>query len=343
MRESGFSGTFLIAAMLAVQAAGCSGGTGNPLAAPPPQSAAAPLSGAKHGGTIEFISDSNNNLVYVVNEQGQVATFHVNGPEGLAVDVSQNLYVTDVADSDVLVYPPPYTTVSKTLSDAGYRPVGVAVDGQGNVAVTSVESNSYGPGSVALYAKGATSPTKTIVADGNFAGDFYCAFDAKGNLYLDSKNGSGPFEAGEVVGGVNGKTVTPLTTENLLQYPGGMQVSKGGKIAILNQGNGSTAPVIYTYNPPKKGSLGSPVMTTTLSAGNDAIAFAFQGKGDRYVLTADTFFSVPNQRGMRSNHEDPIGQTQLFDYPTGGSAQKLLRLNLDATLVGVAVSPAVIP
>lgn len=40
----------------------------------------------------------------------------------------------------------------------------------GDVAVTNVTSTSYGPGSVVFYAKGATSPTNTIVADGRFAG-----------------------------------------------------------------------------------------------------------------------------------------------------------------------------
>jgi hypothetical protein len=137
------------------------------------------------------MSDWDNDVVYVINAQGHVTTFHVNGSEGLAVDASSNLYVADVAGSNVLVYPATYAAVSKTLPDPGYRPVGVAVDSQGDVAVTSVESNSYGPGSVALYAKGATSPTNAIVANGNFAGDFYCAFGRRATCTSTARTGVG--------------------------------------------------------------------------------------------------------------------------------------------------------
>jgi hypothetical protein len=293
--------------------------------------------GKKAGGETAFVSDSNNNAVYVIRRGQLAATLAVDGPAGLAVDASHNLYVANVAGSNVLVYAPPYNGTPTVLSDSGFRPNGVAVDANGNVAVTSFESNSYGPGSIAFYAKGATSPTKTIIADSKFAGDYYCAFDASGNLYLDSKNGSGPFEAGEVVGGIGGKTVKPLTTENLLQYPGGMQVTNSGKIAILDQGEGSGTPTIYAYNPPSHGSLGKPVATTPLSSSNNALAFAFEDRNDRYVLTADTFLT-PNSKRVKGAHQDQIGQTQLFNYPLGGMVTAV-RLPYNATLVGVALNP----
>ncbi|HLY02931.1 MAG TPA: hypothetical protein VKR56_10630 [Candidatus Cybelea sp.] len=338
----------LLAAMTAVAIlAGCSGapisssaptgsqqlsGTGNAS-----QGFASHL-GKKAGGQVAFVSDFNNHAVYVIRQQQLAATLDVDGPEGLAVDASHNLYVANVAESNVLVYAPPYNGTPTVLSDPGFRPNGVAVDGNGNVAVTSYESNSYGLGSVAFYAKGATTPTKIIVADSKFAGDYYCAFDGSGNLYLDSKNGSGPFEAGEVVGGIGGKRVKPLTTANLVQYPGGMQVTKSGRIAILDQSGGSGSPTIYTYNRPSHGSLGSPVATTPLSSANDAVAFAFEGRNDRFVLTADTFFTSPKAKGVKSSHEDQIGQTQLFNYPGGGVVTSV-RLPYNPSLVGVALDP----
>ena len=252
------------------------------------------------GRRTAFISDANNHAVYIVR-QGQVAaTLDVDGPAGLAADASHNLYVANVAGSNTLVYAPPYNGTPTTLTDPGFRPNGVAVDAKGNVAVTSYESNSYGFGSIAFYAKGATSPTKVILADSKFAGDYYCAFDASGNLYLDSKNGSGPFEAGEVVGGIAGKVVKPLTTANLLQYPGGVQVTKSGQIAILDQSNGSGSPTIYTYSPPSHGSLGKPVATTPLSSANDAVAFAFEGRDSPSCLRRTLFLRCPGRSASRA-------------------------------------------
>ncbi|MGA2761347.1 MAG: hypothetical protein ABSF08_13635 [Candidatus Cybelea sp.] len=325
----------LLAAMAAVAIlAGCSGAATPSLA---PTESFAGHAGTKAGETA-FISDANNHAVYIVR-QGQVAaTLDVDGPAGLAVDASHNLYVANVAGSNILVYAPPYNGTPTTLTDPGFRPNGVAVDAKGNVAVTSYESNSYGFGSIAFYAKGATSPTKVILADSKFAGDYYCAFDASGNLYLDSKNGSGPFEAGEVVGGIAGKVVKPLTTANLLQNPGGVQVTKSGQIAILDQSNGSGSPTIYTYGPPSHGSLGKPVATTPLSSANDAVAFAFEGRDDHFVLTADTFSALPGTKRVEGDHEDQIGQTQLFNYP-GGSIVTTVRLPYNTVLVGVALNP----
>jgi hypothetical protein len=327
-------------ALVGVVAAAMMAGCGSAVPASQP-GASAPFSAAsKAARAVAFLSDWDNDVVYAIDSQGNVTTMAaVGGPEGLAVDAKHNLYVANEAYSEVLVYAPPYNSSPKVLSNAGVRPTGVAIDKDGDVAVTSTGSATSGMGGVTFYAKGATAPTKVIAANSKFAGDFYCAFDAHGNLYLDSENGSGPFEAGEVVGGINGKSVTPLTTENLVQYPGGVQVTRGGEIAILDQSaNGSTA-TIYTYNPPKHGSLGSPVQTTSLASSNDAVAFALTNRTNQ-VLTGDTYFTLDKPR---SNHQDQIGQAQWFGYPSGGGALKAIRLNYNATIVGAAVNPAESP
>lgn len=336
----------LLTATAAALFVGCSAaGT-----SPPTSSAVLPSGGQQFSSAapkaknpVAFISDWDNDVVDIINSEGSVTTLHVYGPEGLAVDASHKLYVVEGGGSNVLIYSPPYNGSPKVLTNAGVQPVGVAVDRYGNVAVTSLGSTSVGPGAIVFYAKGHTSPTNTITANAQFAGDYYCAFDASGNLYVDSKNGSGPFEAGEVVGGITGNAVTPLTTGNLVQYPGGMQVTRNGQIAILDQANGSGTPTIYTYNPPSAGSFGSPVKTTQLEGSNDSVAFAFQGRHERFVLTADTFFTSERTHGVQPNHEDQIGQTQLFDYPGGGSAMSSVRLAYNATIVGVAVNPSQSP
>lgn len=340
MLDTSRFGNLAVGVTAAALLAGCGS------AMPPPQAGGSPASlttssqaASKAARAVAFLSDWNNDVVYAIDRQGDVSSFSVlGGPQGLAVDGDRNLYVVNEAYSSVYVYAPPYDGSPRVLTGAGVRPTGVAIDGSGNVAVTSTGSATSGIGGVAFYSKGASTPTKVIAANSKFAGDYYCAFDADGNLYLDSQNGSGPFEAGEVVGGINGKSVTPLTTKNLVQYPGGMQVTHDGEIAILDQSvNGSTA-TIFTYNPPKRGSLGNPVQTTSLSGSNDAVAFALTKKNEAF--TGDTFFAAGRPK---SNHEDQIGEAQWFVYPSGGGAVKSIRLNYNATIVGAAVDPAEMP
>jgi hypothetical protein len=345
MRKSSRFANLLTATVAAILA-GCSsaGGTASGPVIPSGSDASAiNRPETKGAGAAAFISDWDNHVIDIISRNGTVTTLHDYGPEGVAVDASHNLYAIDATGPDVLVYAPPYTGTPKVLTGAGVEPTGVAVDSNGNVAVTSLGSPSGGPGGVVFYAKGATAPTNTIPANSKFAGDFYCAFDAAGNLYLDSKNGSGPFEAGEVVGGIKGTSVKPLTTKNLVQYPGGMQVTESGYIAILDQGNGNGAPTIYAYNPPHGGSLGNPVKTTPLSNANDAVAFAFEGLHDGFVLTADTFYTLNVRKTARPDHQDQIGQTQVFRYPAGGGATKSVRLAYNAVIVGVAANPSETP
>jgi hypothetical protein len=302
-----------------------------------PNTARTQLPAKKSKMVTVFVADWDLDAVYAIQNGATVQTLPVSGPQGLAVDAAGNLYVTDVAYSNVLVYAPPYNGSPKVLDDAGYRPSDVAVDTKGNVAVTSVTSNSYGPGSIAFYPKGATEPSKTIVANSKFAGDYFCAFDSAGNLFVDSKSGNGPFALGEVVGGIVGKNVAALTTANILANPAGLQVASDGRIVVLDQSQNLESPTLYAYDPPKGRRLGKPVSITALPA-NDATAFAFEGTGDQYAVTADVVLEVPRHR-VFPDHQDAYGQMQVFNYPAGGSVSTL-RLPLDAEPVGVAVSPA---
>jgi sugar lactone lactonase YvrE len=129
MRMQSRAGNFFLAtAALAVLAACSSTAVSPPSASESEQNYQA----AKTGGAVSFISDFNNHAVYVLNAQGALtATLDVDGPEGLAVDSSHNLYVANVAGSDVLVYAPPYNGAPNVLTDPGFRPNGVAVDRNG--------------------------------------------------------------------------------------------------------------------------------------------------------------------------------------------------------------------
>ena len=331
MRTVSFLGNTFAAGAAAAMLAGCASAVPSSAAAVPAVQARHPLNKASHA--VAFLSDFNNDVIDIIDNQGNVTTLPATGPEGLAVDAKHNLYVVNAAYSDVMIFAPPYNGSPKVLANAGVMPIGVAVDRKGDVAVASVGTFSTGVGAVVFYGKGALKPTNIVDANREFAGDYYCAFDANGNLYVTSKNGSGPFEAGEIVGGITGTAVTPLTTKNLVQYPSGIAVTGDGKIAILDQSQKGSTATIYTYNPPKGHSFGNPIATTELAGANDAVAFAFTDRG-RQVFSGDTYYTVGR---VKSNHQTPMGQAQWFDYPSGGQVNDI-GLGYGSVIVGAAVT-----
>lgn len=61
----------------------------------------------------------------------------LNAPAGIATDAAETLYVANEIDDNVLVYPKPYKTYNRVLTDFGAQPLDVAVSRTGIVAVTS--------------------------------------------------------------------------------------------------------------------------------------------------------------------------------------------------------------
>jgi len=272
-----------------------------------------------------IVADSSSNAVYVYTTTGRLTATITgfNEPQGLALDASGDLYVTNTNSSDIVVYKDDYKTVKMTLSDPGEYPAGVSVDlTTGMVGVTNIISSGNGPGSVSFYPPGATKPCKTLTS-ATFGKIYDGAFDRAGTFYID---GLGPGGMKTVVGLVKGgcaaKFITKLTTANTIRFPGDVKVSPSGTIAIDDQ----AGQAIYSYDVPVNGLLGKPIATTPLTYTSDPVSFAFTKNGDDVYV---------------SNVALPRSEVQKYRFPGGIST--LETFYTGRVPVGIAVTPLASP
>ena len=91
----------------------------------------------------------------------------MNGPTGLAVDASGNLYVSNFNANNVQVYNPAHKLI-RTISNGVNQPYGLAVDGLGFLHVAN-----YGAGTVTRYdstGKLVGTLLRNLGTDGTFTG-----------------------------------------------------------------------------------------------------------------------------------------------------------------------------
>jgi hypothetical protein len=266
-----------------------------------------------------FVSDAANNVVNIYNTSGKLLG-QIDGfsePQGIASDGKANLYIADTANSRIQIYAPPYKKNPKTLGDPGEYPSGVAVTYNGEfVAVANILSTTGGPGNILIFKKGKAG---FKISSSILARVYFCAFDAKGNLFVDGENSSGQVVLGEIANATTGgKKLKTLTyTGATIGFPGGIQVTTHDKIAILDQESGT----IYTFNQPVKGSLGSPIATTVLTGSSDPVTFAFTASNK------DLWGADAGTTGVAE-----------FAYPAGGNPVKQFMEGGEP--IGVALVPA---
>jgi hypothetical protein len=165
-------------------------------------------------------------------------------PQGLAVDSSGNIYITDTNNNRVL---------KETLSGGSYTqstipatglagPEGVAVDGSGNVYIANIEGGSSGPGNVLLETLAGGSYTQSTIPATGLMGPEGVTVDSNGNVYI--ANTSGGSGTGNVLketlaGGSYTQSTIPATG---LDFPAGVAVDGSGNVYIANFGDGSSEP-----------------------------------------------------------------------------------------------------
>ena len=255
-------------------------------------------------------------------------------PEGLATDAARNLYIANTGYQNVLIYAPPYTSVTLTLPSGDNIPVAVAVSAKGVVAVENLctLSNCQGDtGSVSFFAKGSATPCTTVADPTNFAEMLNAAFDDAGNLYVEGNGSAGhAWNIGRIKGGCNANSVELLKTPNVRQWIGGIQIDKADRIAIVNAVTANQPFFIDTYNPPQHSSLGRPVSITRLvgTKTSSIVNFAFLQSGYG-------FYDADSENG------NPGSKSDKFGYPASGPSKNTI--GGFELAYGVAVTPALIP
>ncbi|MBV8725018.1 MAG: hypothetical protein JO351_01155 [Candidatus Eremiobacteraeota bacterium] len=138
-----------------------------------------------------FVSTGRQNLIQIYNANaphqliGQI-TDGVSGPNGEAVDAAGNLYVANVNNATVVVYPPGATKPSVKYKKHLTNPLTPAVGNDGTLYVSNF--NPDGSGEVLEYPPGQLKPNFTIPLPGGAVG---LAVDAKNNVYVTEYGSTG--------------------------------------------------------------------------------------------------------------------------------------------------------
>jgi len=283
------------------------------------------MDGDAAGKPLIFVSDAANGVVDIYPQAGKNQKkvgqiTRLAEPQGITSDTSGNLFVANTNGSNVLVYAPPYTKATLTITDTGEFPADVAVSTAGVVAVTNICSApgcEASTGSVSFYAKGSTTACATVSdATYNFARVTFAAFDKTGNLYIDGLNGSAQTSIGVIAGGCKATSITNLAQVYTVGFPGGVQVDKTGRIVICDP----VREQVDTFNPPVEGQLGTPI-SATLNGSRSPLGIALLAS-DKDVYTADSAGA---------------GVSNEYAYTVSGKPKNTIAVG--GQPVGVAVTP----
>jgi hypothetical protein len=264
---------------------------------------------AKSGKGLIYVSDFLNNDVEIYSATGSnqspigQITDGISGPEGSFVDKHGNLYVSNVTNQTVTMYPKGST--SYTIIYTGFTyPTDVAVGANGVAYVSDLVGEK-----VVEFPYGKTRSKRTIDIEypqgvaTDLKNDLYVAYNTGGH-------GAGPGTVNEYA-----PKSTSGTNLNLpIVWAAGDAIDKKGDVVVADQGSGSNA-AVYVFPP------GSSTPSLTITQGmEDPFRIAFDKKF-KHLYVADAEANV----------------VLVYAYPSGtlvntiGSGLK--------SAFGVAVSP----
>ena len=316
--------------------AGCAGG-----GSPPGMTQSSPVrAAASHAAfTASFPAAARNGLIYVAdytnsavhiypakgkNQQEVGLITGVPIVEYLNVDRWHNLYVVEFVAGKVLVYPRGATSPSLTLTvPSGAFPNSVAISHAGEVAIGEFQTNG-----INFYHKGAETPFNTVKPSPEFGSAGFCAYDAKGNLYVIGSAASRASHIGEIVGGGKGTKIVDLGVNTGITNAKGIQVDKQGNVAVV--GDSGT---LNLYAPASNTLLSTSHLRYQLSGPNPNGGFSLLATGKKlYVASA-----ILNKQNL--------GQAFEYNYPAGGPVRNTITVENppsgqgQTAVTGVAVDP----
>jgi hypothetical protein len=148
---------------------------------------------ARSGKNIMYLSSETGDIpqgIYLLPTAGQSQTpigmisKGTSSPQGISTDAAGNLYVANLGNDTVAVYPPGALSPSATYSKGLIGPYDVAAgpDGTVYVANTSIQSSGQAVGNVVEFAAGTNEPLRTLTLPNYTA--TAVAIDRSGNLYV---------------------------------------------------------------------------------------------------------------------------------------------------------------
>ena len=198
--------------------------------------------------------------------------------------------------------------------------LGQALDGARDylLAVANREQTSNYPGDIAVYVNAKSVPTSYIGF--SFYYYDYCAYDSKGDLYIDGQNNSGfGFELGELHKGR--RTIEMVREAQQIAAPGGVAWD-GTHVAVADLvGN-----AIYEFT--VKNDKATLAGTTPLNGST--------GEVSQFGLDGSTVVVPVASSGSNS------GPVQYYNYPAGGSPTQSITNGVffpNASVVSPATTP----
>ncbi len=171
---------------------------------------------------LTFIVTQAGSTYVAVSPQAALLSSGLNGPQGLAIDSSGNVYVANTRNNTILQWSAFKGQVAVVVQNGLNDPAAVALDTQGNLYIADTGNNAIEKFSVS------TGQLTTLVA--NLSGPSGIGLDPQGNVYF-SDTGNGAIKV------VNPSTLVVNTLAQNLVNPTGLAVDEDGNIFFAETAN----------------------------------------------------------------------------------------------------------
>ena len=280
-------------------------------------------------------------------------------PEGIALDSSGNIYVTDNSTASVFVYPAgsnanaaPIATISGSNTGLSY-PAGIALDSSGDIYVAD-----YGAASVFVYpalgsSTGLLNETPTATISGSNTGltaPFGIALDSRGNIYVTDEFAAIVFvypALGSSTGMLNESSTAYISGSYTGLYtPMGITLDSSGKIYVADED--AARVFVYPALGSSTGQLDEPP-TATITSLTFPFGIALDSSGNIYVAdygAASVFVYPAGSNGDAapsatiSGPQTELGEPQFIAIETETGPTPTATATATSTRTGTATATA---